>query len=240
LPLTYTNGVVGSYGLGEFLGPIPGWDYTPPCGWEFSVIDPGWALPVYFDGVRFTGSATAFPGLEHLLSARGGEVRLQMRGNFAGMLEDPLFTALLVEEGPQRTAQFGAAVVAPAATGAGTGPLRLEASFSLSGNCLHYSLIWDASAGWTSAGIIGRTGPHTGPTDLVADLSTPQRIAFSVEPDGPTTILYFGAVSLTDEAVKRLKQGKLSLRVVTSPPPAIELLEQITPLTKEDGKLNAR
>lgn len=240
LPLAYTNGVASQFELWEFFGSIPGWDNTPPCGWEFTVVDPGWAMPWYFDGVRFTGSFTAFPGLENLLSAKSGEVRLQMRGNFAGMLEDPVFTALLVEEHPQRAAQFGAEVAAPTATGAGTSPLRLEATFSLSGNCLYYTLIWDASAAWAAVGIVGRTGPHTRRTDLVADLSTPQRIAFTAGPDQPTMVLYLGAVSLTDEAVKQLKLGKLSLRVITSPPPALELWGRISPVTKADGRLNPK
>ena len=63
------SGTPGSWQLGEFLGPIPGMTPIPPV--EES-IDPGFNVPVYSDGVRFSGSFFAPDGLENALLTSGG------------------------------------------------------------------------------------------------------------------------------------------------------------------------
>jgi hypothetical protein len=88
-------GTPGAWQLGDFLGPIPGLNPDPPRG---ELIDPGFALPVYFDGVRFSGAFAAPAGLEDALLAGGGVVQLQIRGtvNLGGSpIQDPRLSAVL-------------------------------------------------------------------------------------------------------------------------------------------------
>lgn len=238
IPFDYGVGTPGRFELGEFFGPIPGWDTTPVCGWEYLVVDPGFVMPWYWDGVRFAGSFRAFPGLENLLRARGGTLYLQMRGAAIG-LQDPLFTALLVEGWPPRVAHFTAELSGSNAVPPTTSPFRASATFALTDNWLRYSLTWNSGMLLTFAGIFGPAKPHGGSTNLIADITTPMQTRFLVH-DGWTEIIYLGAISLGDEAVKQLKLGKLYVNLLTTSDPGGEIRGQILPVAKADRKLNPK
>lgn len=84
IPLSFGTGTAGSFRIEEFLGPIPGLSASPPpCG--FTGIDPGFGMPVYADGTRFTGLFKASPGLDNLLRTKGGTLYLQIHGTVIGL-----------------------------------------------------------------------------------------------------------------------------------------------------------
>lgn len=89
VPVDLGTGVQGTWPLSEFLWPVPG---VPPAGQ--GGVDPGFGIPPTAEGTRFTGSFTAFHGLEHAMLLSGATVYLQVHGAASG-LQDPLLSATL-------------------------------------------------------------------------------------------------------------------------------------------------
>lgn len=89
-------GTAGSWELAEFLGPMPSTSPVTPGG---DPIDPGFPVPVFSEGVRFSGSFARPDGIEDLFLANPGSVQLQIHGTVTMgnlVLEDPHFAAVLV------------------------------------------------------------------------------------------------------------------------------------------------
>lgn len=62
-------------------------------------IDPGFNVPVYSEGIRFSGSFLAPEGLENALLTSGGVVQLQIYGTVdvgGSPIHDPHFAAVLL------------------------------------------------------------------------------------------------------------------------------------------------
>ncbi|MCX8092008.1 MAG: CHRD domain-containing protein [Verrucomicrobiae bacterium] len=233
-PLDFSTGVPGRFDLAEFFGPIPGWDTSPPCGWELMVIDPGSTLPHWWEGVRFTGSFRAPAGLANQLRAQGGVVELRVPGNGTGARES-VFLAPLVERPSFTPLHFVAELTGAGALPPNNSPFTAHASFTLTEACLRWELRWPVALGLTYAGIFGPTPPRKNAQRLVADLSTPLRMFFVVGDDG-TKVVYQGAATLDPETIKRLKQGKLDVVLGTAAYPAGELRGPILPLPPDSQR----
>ena len=241
IPFSFGEGTRGSFPLSEFFGPIPGLEPVPYCGGPPGPgIDPGFGIREYFEGTRFADSFTAFPGLEHLLEARGGTLALQVRStNGPPFLSEPLFTATLLPVANPATRHFTASLSGTNEVPPNASPHRGSASFALTGNCLSYNLALNLGLDWTSAGIYGPARPHSTSTNLVTDFGAMLGVIISIEP-GSDVAVYSGSISLDDEAVKQLILGKLFVNLPTARYPAGEIRGQILPVEKADGKLNTQ
>jgi hypothetical protein len=235
IPFDLGTGTLGSFRIEEFLGPIPGMNAPPPCG-GFTGIDPGFGLPIYSDGTRFSGSFTAFPGLENLLRAKGGTIYLQIHGSVAG-LQDPLFNAPLLNVTPPSTNRFTATLSGANEVPPNASPYTGTATFTLTGSCLSYSLAVDFGLSWSAIGIFGPTVPHKNSTNLIVNLDTSLGVLISAEPGTTGQVIYTtGCVSLDDEATKLLKNGKLYMNFLTAQFPHGEIRGQILPACADDQR----
>jgi hypothetical protein len=215
LPIELGTGTEGTWPLQEFLWPV-----SPAPGSQGG-IDPGFGIPPTAEGTCFTGTFTAPPNLEHLLLARGGTVYLQIHGTVAGM-QNPLLSATLQNVTPIHCSALctGRAEIPP-----NTSPHRATAEFTLTGNILAYTLTADPGFAWTLVGIYGPATRHSKATELVAQLPT----AFGViifnpaQPTAPSSVIYSGAVNLTDQQAADLKRGLLDLNFLTTRYPRGEI-----------------
>jgi hypothetical protein len=235
IPFDLGTGTPGSFRIEEFLDLIPGMNAPPPCG-GFPGIDPGFGLPIYSDGMRFSGSFTAFSGLENLLRTKGGTIYLQIHGSVAG-LQDPLFNAPLLKVTPPSTNRFTATLSGANEVSPNASPYSGTVTFTLTGNCLSYNLAVDFGLSWTAVGIFGPIVPHKNSTTLIANLDTSLGVFFSGEPGTTGQVLYTGWVSLDDEAIKLLKNGKLFVNFLTAQFPHGEIRGQILPAFDDDQHL---
>jgi hypothetical protein len=164
-PLPFGTGTPGSWPFQEFLWPFPG---PAPCGPPVG-IDPGFGRPLMFDGTRFMGSFTTHPDLEHSLLAKGGTVLLQVHGT-VNSLQDPLFSAPLQHVTTPIPIPFTATLSGANERPPNRSPFRSSGTFTLTGNCLSYSVTVATNLAWASVGIFGSAGPHSTSTNLIADL----------------------------------------------------------------------
>ena len=229
--------MLGSWPLGEFLGPVPGISPIPaPCG-LLPGIDPGFGIPPYFDGTRFTGSFTAFPGLEHLLLARSGTLYLQVHGT-VNSLQYPLFSASLVHLTTPSTLQLAASFSGANEVPANPSPYRGSGTFGLTGNCLSYSLAVDLGFPGFSVGIYGPASRHSSSTNLVADFGALLGVLIpGGQADFPGQIVYAGQLSLNDEQVEQLTRGRLFVNFLTAQYPEGEIRGQILPAHFKDESM---
>ena|ERR1035437_571508 len=102
VPMIFGKGEPGTWPIGDFLGPAPGTAPAPAPGPLPNLEKMPSLPPPNADGTRFTGRFTPFPGLEHLILAKGGKVNLQIHGIVAS-LQNPLFKATLVNVALPRT-----------------------------------------------------------------------------------------------------------------------------------------
>lgn len=194
-PLSFGTGTPGNWWLQEILWPFPA---PAPCG-PPPGIDPGFEIPPSADGTRFTGSFTTHPDLEHRLLAQGATVLLQVHGT-VGTLQDPLFSAPLQHVTTPVPISFTATLSGANERPPNQSPFRGSATFTLTGNCLAYSLTVPTNFAWPSVGIFGPAGPHSTSTNVVAALGP----LFGVLLPGATQVNYSGEVPLTDEAASEL------------------------------------
>jgi hypothetical protein len=220
-PLPFGTGTPGNWPFQEFLWPFPS---PAPCGPPVG-IDPGFGMPLMFDGTRFTGSFTTHPDLEHSLLAKGGTVLLQVHGT-VNSLQDPLFSAPLQQVTIPIPIPFTATLSGANERPPNRSPFRGSGTFTLTGNCLGYSLTVATNFAWASVGIFGPAGPHSTSTNLIADLS-PWLFGITL---GASQISYGGEVPLSDEAVAELKRGRLYVNFVTAQHPQGEIRGQILPV----------
>jgi hypothetical protein len=157
--------------------------------------------------------------------AKGGTVLLQVHGT-VGALQDPLFSATLQHVTTPIPIQFAASLSGANERPPNPSPFRGSGTFTLTGNCLGYSLKVATNFAWTSIGIFGPAGPHSNSTNLVAALGP----LFGVLLPGASQVSCDGEVPLTDEAVGELKRGTLHVNVATAQYPQGEIRGQILPL----------
>ena len=234
IPCDLGTGTPGSFRIEEFLGPIPGMYAPPPCG-GFPGIDPGFGLPIYSDGTRFSGSFTAFSGLENLLRTKGGTFFLQIHGSVAG-LQDPSFNAPLINVTPPSTNRFTATLSGRNEVPPNSSPYSGNVTFTLTGNCLSYNLAVDFGLSWTAIGIFGPTVPHKNSTNFIANLDTSLGVLIPGEPGTSGQVIYTGVVSLDDDAVSLLKKGNLYMNFLTVQFPHGEIRGQILPACADDQR----
>jgi hypothetical protein len=220
-PLPFGTGTPGNWPFQEFLGPSP---VPPACGLPGG-IDPGFGMPLMFDGTRFTGSFTTHPDLEHSLLAKGGTVLLQIHGT-VNSLQDPLFSAPLQQVTIPIPIPFTATFSGANERPPNRSPFHGSGTFTLTGNCLAYSLTVATNFAWGSVGIFGPASPHSTSTGLVVALGP----LFGAIIPGASQISYGGEVPLTDEAVDELKRGRLYVNFVTAHYPQGEIRGQILPV----------
>jgi hypothetical protein len=218
-PLPFGTGTPGNWPFQEFLWPFPS---PAPCGPPG--IDPGFGIMPSFDGTRFTGSFTAHPDLEHSLLANGGTVLLQVHGT-VNSLQDPLFSAPLQHVTTPIPIPFTATFSGANERPPNRSPFHGSGTFTLTGNCLAYSLTVATNFAWASVGIFGPAGPHSTSPNLVAALGP----LFGVLLPGASQITYAGEVPLTDEAVGELKRGSLYVNFLTAQHLQGEIRGQILP-----------
>ena len=220
-PLPFGTGTPGNWPLQEFFWPVPA---PAPCG-SIVGIDPGFEIPPVSGGTRFTGSFTTHPDLEHTLLAKGGTVLLQVHGT-VGSLQDPLFSATLQHVTTPIPIPFTATLSGANERPPNRSPFRGSGTFTLTGNCLGYSLTVPTNFAWTSVGILGPAGPHSTSTNLAAVLGP----LLGVLLPGASQVSYSGEVPLTDEAVGELKRGRLYVNFATAQYPQGEIRGQILPV----------
>ena len=222
-PLPFGTGTPGNWPSQEFLWPFPS---PAPCGPPVG-IDPGFGIPnpLYFDGTRFTGSFTTHPDLEHSLLAKGGTVLLQVHGT-VNSLKNPLFSAPLQHVTTPIPISFTATLSGANERPPNRSPFRSSGTFTLTGNCLSYSVMAATNFAWTSLGIFGPADPHATSTNLIAALGP----LFGVLLPGASQLSYAGEVPLTDEAVAELKRGRLYVSFMTAQYPQGEIRGQILPV----------
>ena len=177
------------------------------------------------DGTRFTGSFTTHPSLEHILLAKGGTVLLQVRGT-VNSLQDPLFSATLQHVTTPIAIPFTATLSGANERPPNRSPFHGSGTFTLTGNCLGYSVTVATNLAWASVGIFGPAGPHSNSANLIAALGP----LFGVFLPGASQITYAGEVPLADEAVDELKRGRLYVNFVTARYPRGEIRGQILPV----------
>ena len=229
IPFTLGTGTAGSWPIEQFLGPIPCVNPAPPlCG--FVGIDPGFQLPIYADGTRFTGSSTAFGGLEHHLLANGGTLYLHISGT-TNALQETTFSATL-----QKVVALSTDHLTTTFSGANEVPPNVSAyhgtaTFGLTGNCLSYSFALDVSFPAFSVGIYGPAGARSNSTNLVSDFGALLGVFIPPGLPGFTgQIIYSGQISLSDEQVDQLERGKLYVNFLTAQYPNGEIRGQILPV----------
>ena len=222
-PLPFGTGTPGNWSFQEFLGPSP---VPAACGLPAG-IDPGFGIPqpFMFDGTRFAGSFTTHPDLEHSLLAKGGTVLLQIHGT-VNSLQDPLFSAPLQQVTIPIPIPFTATFSGANERPPNRSPFHGSGTFTLTGNCLAYSLTVATNFAWASVGIFGPAGPHSTSPNLVAALGP----LFGVLLPGASQISYAGEVPLTDEAVAELKRGSLYVNFLTAQHLQGEIRGQILPV----------
>lgn len=96
IPFSLGSGTPGTWELGEFLGPTPNMGTIPPSE---EPIDPGFHLPFYADGVRYSGSFTVPDGFEAALLVNSGVLQMQIYGsvNVGGsFVQDPILSAVMM------------------------------------------------------------------------------------------------------------------------------------------------
>jgi hypothetical protein len=235
IPFDFGTGTLGSYPFEEFLAPFPGMSGPgTPCGYQPG-IDPGFYLPVYEEGTRYIGSFQAYPGLEHLLLAKGGTLALQPLGG-SGPSRDPFLTATLVHVGPVTTNQFSATLSGANEIPPNASPYHATGSFTLVGTCLSYSFAVDAGFAWTSAGLFGPARPHSSSGQLFADaIPFADMIMFEA---GSSQVIRFGGVTLSDDAIDQLKRGKLYVSFRSAQYPDGEIRGQILPVPDHQHRHN--
>jgi hypothetical protein len=223
IPIDLGTGTNGTWPLQEFFWPVAGEQPGTQTG-----IDPGFAIPPSSEGTRFTGTFTAFQGLERLLLTQGGAVYLQVNGTVA-TLQNPLLLAPLKNITPPTPIHFTALCSGQAEIPPNRSPYHATAEFGLTANDLAYTLTADAGLAWTLAGIYGPATQHFNSPQLVAQLDTSLGV-FAASPGqtAPATgVTYSGTVTLTDQQATDLKRGLLYVNLLTTRYPNGEIRGQI-------------